>query len=351
MSTVSLFVGVDVGGTTSTVAIGNAEREVLKLSDQFPTRSSEGPRATIAAIVEQLKRSLSALGASLQQVARASIATPGPATADGVFISTSPNLSHPSWSNCPIRELLEESLQAESPSTCAGYIGDGQAAALGEYAVRAGRAIRTGDDVRVDRTLTSLYMLTVGTGLGGGEVRDGVVVRGGKGRAGHAGHIMLPHDAFRYDHDRQLKVGNAYSTVESAVSLTALTHQLPYRLNLPEWQDHPLNRMPGDAKDKAKRLRELATAGDTLAMQLFDDQAAAMGIALLSLNYIGDYDLLVIGGGVCDLAEAVRSRYLSGVRESYYQRALDGFRDLPPIEFSVCGDDASVIGALVHARG
>jgi glucokinase len=192
-------------------------------------------------------------------------------------------------------------------------------------------------------------MVAVGTGFGGGEVREGVTVRGAKGRAGHAGHLMLPAEAFRYEHDQQLRVGNAFCTTESAVSLTALTHQLGYRLSLDQWRDHPLNRFNGSMKSKAKQLRELAAEGDELALQLFDDQARAMGISLLMINYIGDYDLLVIGGGVCDLTPQLRDRYLRGAERAYLDHALDGFRDLVAISYSVCGDHASVIGALYHA--
>ena len=52
---VSLFVGVDVGGTTCTLAIGDSESTVLAVSDQFPTRSKDGPDATIADILAEIK--------------------------------------------------------------------------------------------------------------------------------------------------------------------------------------------------------------------------------------------------------------------------------------------------------
>ena len=145
-------------------------------------------------------------------------------------------------------------------------------------------------------------------------------------------------------------VGNAKATVESAVSLTGLTHQLGYRLSLPQWAEHPLHRYPGTTRDKAKTLRELAATGDSLALELFDDQATALGMGLLALNYIGDYDLLVIGGGVCDLQLEVRQRYLQRVTEAYRQHALDGFRDHLAIAYSACGDAAPVIGAVAYAR-
>jgi predicted NBD/HSP70 family sugar kinase len=345
---VSLYVGVDVGGTTSTIAIGDSDRKLLFLSRQFPTRSDEGPRATIHEIVSQIDEALRGLCHPPESIGRAAIATPGPASIDGV-LRHSPNLRHPEWDGCPIRELLRQPLVERSPAAEVRYIGDGQAAALGEFAIRSGQ-LRWAELRRPpDPELCSLFMLTVGTGLGGGEVREGRVVRGAEGRAGHAGHIMLPDDAFRYEHDRQLKVGNSRNTVEAAVSLTALTHQLPYRLSLPQWRDHPLNADSGTVREKAKRLRELAAGGDALASQLFDDQAAALGVALLCINYLGDYDLLVIGGGVCDLSETMRERYVELAGQAYHARALDGFRKLPAIEFSVCGDQASVIGALVHA--
>ena len=181
-----------------------------------------------------------------------------------------------------------------------------------------------------------------------------MAIRGTAGRAGHVGHIFLPKDAFRYEHDQQLLVGNSCGTAESAISLSGLAHQLKYRLTLECWQGHPLHTTAVSVRDKAKQLRGLAAAGDPLALELFEDQAHALGIALLSVNYLGDYDRLIIGGGVCDLAADVKERYLRRVEQSYTEHALDGFRDQGIIEFSICGDDAPVIGALAwivaHAK-
>lgn len=349
----SLFVGVDVGGTTTTIAIGNENREVLCVSEQFPTRSEDGPDATIGDIVHQVQSALERLGFQSSDVESIALATPGPATLDGVLLQ-SPNLDPRTWDRCPVRARLAEAYGQLKPGVPVTYVGDGQAAALGEFAMRTGRIhwseVSPNDDSESD-AIRSLFMVAVGTGFGGGEVRDGVTVRGSKGRAGHAGHLMLPADAFRYEHDRKLKVGNAFSTTESAVSLTALTHQLGYRLALDQWRDHPLHSFDGSMKSKAKQLRELAAEGDELALQLFDDQAKALGISLLMINYIGDYDMLVVGGGVCDLTPDLRQRYLHGAEQAYLDHALDGFRDSVAISFSICGDHASVIGSLYHAYG
>jgi len=354
---VPYYIGVDVGGTTSTIAVGSPNHEVQFISPQFTTRSSEGPIATVEDIVQQILRYLTTRSADATEIAGVSLATPGPATRDGVLLKT-PNLDPRLWNRCPIRKMLQTALVQHGCSVPVSYIGDGQAAALGEFAVRKHALAwpeiwqATLDGSRPDfdtANLESLFMVAVGTGLGGGEVRDGQVIRGQQGRAGHAGHIFLPYDAFRYPEEREFKVGNAVSTLESAVSLTALTHQLSHRLTLPQWADHPLHRVSGTMKDQAKQLRELAAQGDALASELFDDQARALGIGMLQVNYIGDYDLLVIGGGVCDLAPALRTRYLELAHAAYREHALDGFRNLEGFAFSICGDRSSVIGALRQA--
>ena len=130
-----------------------------------------------------------------------------------------PNLKAEYWDRFNIRLALEHGLDGRGYHLEVQYIGDGQAAALGEYSVRSGKLTYSAmaTDTEIDPDLQSLFKVIVGTGLGGGEVRDGRVVRGREGRAGHAGHLLLPADAFRYEHDRELKVGNAFSTVESAV--------------------------------------------------------------------------------------------------------------------------------------
>lgn len=344
----SYFVGIDVGGTTSTIAVGDADRRIVLVSDQFATNSDDGPARLVEAVVDAVLASIESLGATAEEIEVVTIATPGPATLDGVLLKT-PNLKAAEWDRFNIRQALADAFARRSLSLPVRYIGDGQAAALGEFVVRSGKLKYDQASVTADENLHSLFMVIVGTGLGGGEVRNGHVVRGMEGRAGHAGHLLLPAFAFRYEHDRELKVGNAPSTAESAISLTALTHQLGYRLELDEWRDHPLNSQPGSVRDKAKRLRELAAEGDPLAEQLFDDQAHALGIALLDVNYLGDYDLVVIGGGVCDLAVEVRERYRQHAEASYREYALDGFRNLECFEFSACGDAAPVIGALAAA--
>src|SRR5688500_6221664 len=104
------YIGVDVGGTTSTLAIGNDRREIVYVSEQFPTTPDKGPQCSIAAIVAAALAGVSRLGGSISEVARAAIVTPGPATMDGVLLAT-PNLNLELWDNYPIRAGLEHALR------------------------------------------------------------------------------------------------------------------------------------------------------------------------------------------------------------------------------------------------
>jgi predicted NBD/HSP70 family sugar kinase len=344
------YFGVDVGGTTSTLAVGNERREIVYVSDQFRTTPEKGPQSSIAAIVGAALAATKPLGITLADVVTVGLATPGPATMDGVLLST-PNLDRELWDNFPIRAGLQAALGEYNAGIAVRYLGDGQAAALGEYSIRS-RSLawnRVPPESLADEKLDSLFIAIVGTGLGGGAVLGGRAIQGSQGRAGHVGHILLPDYAFRYEHDRKLLKGNAYATAESAVSLSGLAHQLEYRLTLPEWKSHPLNQSAESVREKAKRLRELVAEGDPLAQELFDDQARALGITFLCTNYLGDYDRLVIGGGVCALTAPVRERYRRLAEEEYRRYALDGFRNLDRLEFSVCGDEAPVVGALAWA--
>lgn len=346
----SYFLGVDVGGTTSTLAVGNERREIVYVSEQFRTTPEKGPQSSIAAIVKAALEAAEQLQISLAEISTVGLATPGPATMDGVLLAT-PNLDREFWDNYPIRAGLQAGLAEHQPGIAVRYLGDGQAAALGEYAIRS-RSLswdRVPAESLPNEKLESLFIAIVGTGLGGGAVLAGRAIQGSQGRAGHVGHILLPEYAFRYEHDRKLLKGNAYATAESAVSLSGLAHQLEYRLTLPEWKSHPLNQTNDSLREKSKRLRELVAEGDALAQQLFDDQARALGITLLCTNYLGDYDRLVIGGGVCAFTGPVRERYREIAEAEYRKHSLDGFRNLDRLEYSVCGDEAPVVGALAWA--
>ena len=108
-------------------------------------------------------------GIRLADVAVVGLDTPGPASAEGVLSARgSTNFVHGNWAGFDIRGNLADKLG--KPVT---YLNDGNAAALWGHSVVFGPSVRA----------TSVSAV-VGTGLGGGVVIDGSVIKGRKGFGG-----------------------------------------------------------------------------------------------------------------------------------------------------------------------
>ena len=104
--------------------------------------------------------------------------TPGPASADGVISSKgATNFAQPAWRGFDVRGALEARLGLPVV-----YNNDANAAAL--YA----HHVRFGDKAAGHSSVSAI----VGTGLGGGVIEAGRVVRGAAGMAGELGHVQIP---------------------------------------------------------------------------------------------------------------------------------------------------------------
>jgi glucokinase len=186
---------------------------------------------------------------------------------------------------------------------------DANAAAVAEYRVGAGVGARC------------LVLLTLGTGIGGGIVVDGQVLRGAAGAAAELGH--LPVGA----------VGagcgcGATGCLELYASGTALGRQAGH------------GRSSRDVVAAADR-------GDPAAHRLLADAGERIGAAVLMLAPAIDPDLVLLGGG---LAHAAAPYLLPALRD----RLTAGwpFRARRPparVRLAGCGVDAGAIGAALCA--
>jgi predicted NBD/HSP70 family sugar kinase len=159
----------------------------------------------------------------------------------------------------------------------------------------------------------------VGTGLGGGVIEGGRVIRGAAGQAGELGHIRVAMDGILAD-DQPMPTcacGNE-TDVESVASLTGIVRNLlPYWLG--RYPDHPLAAMP--LADAAKAVRAHAEAGDELARRIFGQQAAVLGRLFTVAANFTDPAAYFVGGGVVEAAPEFRDWFLDRVREATDLRA------------------------------
>ncbi len=160
----------------------------------------------------------------------------------------------------------------------------------------------------------------VGTGLGGGVIEAGHVIRGAAGMAGELGHIQIPMQGLLAD-GQPVPICNCglAGDVESIASLTAIRNNL-----LPYWLEH----FPGHELLSAESVAEAAmlvrgygVAGDPLAMKIFGQQAIALGrLFTIASNFVDPHTYFV-GGGVVEASPKFRQWFLDTVRENTSLRA------------------------------
>ena len=154
----------------------------------------------------------------------------------------------------------------------------------------------------------------VGTGLGGGIVESGRVVKGAAGMAGELGHILIPMEGL-IAAGQPVPACNCglNGDVESVASLTGIElNLLPYWLG--QYPDHELAAASSLHK-AAKLVRAFGERGDEMARKLFDQQAMALGRLFSVAAMFTDPDAYFIGGGVVEAAPEFRDWFLDRVRE------------------------------------
>ena len=293
-------VGLDSGGTTiNATVLDSAGRFLVGQMAESPSCVRDGPDKAIEALARSLDDILELTGTPRAGVRAVGLDTPGPVTADGVISSKgATNFANPEWRGFDVRRALE--LRVGLPVV---FNNDGNAAAL--YAHHE----HFGQQAALDRSSVSVI---VGTGLGGGVVEAGRVIRGAAGMAGELGHIWLPMDGL-------LAPGQPIPScncglpgdAESIASLTGIEKNLlPYWLS--QFPGHELAAQPANVA--AKMVRTYGEAGDPLALKIFEQQAMAIGRLLTIAANFTDPHVYLLGGGVVEAAPQFRDWFLARVR-------------------------------------
>ena len=243
------------------------------------------------------------------------------------------------WVGTNVRDELSELLGIPVYMT-----NDGNAAALGEYAVRPDYS-------------GGLLLVAPGTGLGGGLVLPGgKIYAGANGLALEVGHISVPH---REENGELPECScGLKGCAEAWVSLMALRRRVSIEVAKDEWKDHPLASDEISVIEKAFQLRDYAEKDDPLAVQIFQQQGQILGYALADLVRVFDPGKVVIGGGLADTSENFRNRYMGWIQEGFIERAWPVYRNSPiepekvttSFEWAAGGDFSAALGMGFVAR-
>ena len=332
-------VGIDNGGTANngTVLDSGGTFLVTEMAE-LPSLVREGPDKAITALVDCFDMVLAMTGVPRENVRAVGLDTPGPASADGVMVTGgATNFGHQAWSRFNIRTALQQRLGIPVV-----YNNDGNAAALYAHHVRHG----------ANALERSSVAAIVGTGLGGGVVNDGRIIKGAAGLAGELGHMPIPM-AGLLEADQPEPNCNCgqFADAESIASLTGIIRNL-----LPYW----LTRFPGhelaevDIVKGAKLVRGLAERGDELALAIFRQQAIAIARVFSIAAKFTDPDTYFVGGGVIEAAPHFRDWFVATVKEHtvfYVEQAeIAEITLVPDLDMAGARGSAIAAAAWVNSR-
>ncbi|MDT5037636.1 MAG: glucokinase [Micromonosporaceae bacterium] len=297
-----VVVGLDNGGTCNNATVLDTSGQfVVDRMVETPSRVLDGPEIAVEALAASLEGALALTGTPRDAVVAVGLDTPGPASAHGVISSKgATNFSMPAWWGFDIRGALEARIGVPVV-----YNNDGNAAALYAHHVHFGA-------VANERSSISAI---VGTGLGGGVIEFGRVVKGAAGMAGELGHIPIPMTGLLAPDQPVPRCNCGFDgDGESIASLTGIElNLLPYWLS--RYPDHPLHQV-GSSHKAAKMVRGYGEAGDEMALKVFEQQAMALGRLFTVAANFTDPSAYFIGGGVVEAEPTFREWFLATVREN-----------------------------------
>jgi glucokinase len=301
---------VDVGGTKIAAGVVTPEGEILR-ETRYPTPAS--PKR----LVESIARAVLEVRDGFE-VGGACLAVAGFVAAKKNTVIFSPNLH--AVEGIPLKEELEPRIGL--PLTVEN---DASAGAWGEFRFGAGSEVE------------HLVFLTLGTGVGGGVISHGVLLRGASGAAGELGHVTLEPTGPR------CACGNR-GCLEALVSGTAISRRA--RELASENPGSSLGRLAVERKILGEDVTGLAREGDELALSVLRESGRWLGIGLAGFVNVFNPEVVAVGGGAMAAGELI----LEAAREEVRLRARPPSRDLVEIREATLGPKSGLLGAAALAR-
>ena len=297
-----MYLGIEIGGTKLQLGLGRSDGELLGLWRGTVDASSggEGIRQQIVAAVPEL---LSRSGVERQHLRGVGVGFGGPTDDETQSVIKSHHVAE--WDGFPLAKWVTELLDLP-----AVICNDADVAGLAEARFGAGKG------------LTPVFYITVGTGIGGGLILDGVIYRGAGKGAAEIGHLLVPSSSGPSDVQILEHFASGWGIEARAARIGG---------------------MPATAKAIAAAARQ----GDPNAIRELDEAVAALAFAIRQLIPLVCPRRVVIGGGVSLMGEDL---FFEPLRRKLDERPFAAFAGLTDVVPAALGEEVVVHGALALAR-
>ncbi len=313
-----LYIGLDLGGTNIKAGVLDcAGKPLSKVS--VPT--GRGPDAVIANMIAAAHQATQCAGITLDAVSAVGIDSPGPLSTEKGVVIRSANL--PGWENVPLRDRISSALG--KPAILEN---DARSAAYGEFFAGAGKSLK----------VRNMMMITLGTGVGGGIILDGRLVRGHTDMAGELGHsIVVP--------DGALCGCGQKGCLEMYTAASRVGQRAMQALHDPEITSSLRDALAQVGELTARDVEDHARRGDELALNIWNQTCRYLAIACISAVHWLDPQMIVFGGGMAAAGEFLLQPVRRHFEENYWKM------DPPAIAIRAAelGNDAGITGAAALA--
>ncbi|MFW6169937.1 MAG: ROK family protein [Planctomycetota bacterium] len=311
--------GFDLGGTKM-MAVAFDDTFKMLGRKRKRTQGEKGAEVGKDRILRTIEKTLEDAQIDSSQLGGIGVGVPGPVDPEEGVVLEAVNLG---WKNVPLQKILEEAFDCP-----ARILNDVDAGVFGENQLGAAKEART------------VLGIFPGTGIGGGCVYDGEIVRGKHISAMEIGHMEVAHNGNFCGCGRR----GCLEAEASRLAISAEVAKAAYRGEAPYLRD----RIGTDISDiRSGALADAVDHGDQVVEQIIRTAARKIGIAVANVVHLIAPDTVVLGGG---LVEAMPHLFVEEVAQAANNRVMPSFLgsfDVVPAEL---GDYSTVKGTAAWTR-
>jgi glucokinase len=313
------YLGFDLGGTKMLAQIYDQDWKVVG-KERKRTRPQDETKGGMDRIVETIHAALKSAELTPASLKGIGIGCPGPVDMEQGILLNPPNLA---WRTVDVKAHLEREFK-----TPVAVLNDVDAGTYAEYRMGAGKGKRC------------VLGVFCGTGIGGGCIYQGEILRGAGSSCMEIGHIQVMSNGPRCGCGQRGCLESVASRLAIAVqsARAAMRGDAPHLFEIAEVD---LNKIRSGA------IAASIKAGDRAVEDVVREAARYIGIAVASVVNLLCPDTVVLGGG---LVEAMPELFVSRVAKSANKRVMPAYRDTFQVVPASLKDDAGALGAALWAE-
>ena len=313
MSNKNYYIGIDLGGTNIVAAVVDENGTIYGRA----SRKTNAPRPyqeIFTDMAECAKEAAKESGIDFSDIKSVGIGSPGAIDKDAGTVEYSNNLD---FYNVPIVSFMENLLHKKI------YIeNDANAAAWGEYLAGSGKGTE------------SMVMITLGTGVGGGVIENGRLVRGAYGKGAELGHTVICFGGEKCTCGRR-GCFEAYASATALIRMTKEAMRQNRQSDMWKIADKKLANVNG----KTAFLSKDGTGKEVLRQYL-----GHLSEGVVNLVNIFQPEIICIGGGISNAGEKILRPIRTAIKKKSYGRFGEKQTE---VQIAKLANDAGLIGAAL----